>query len=71
MYVCNCNGLTQKDIATAIAAAGQTVSQVFLANGCKPQCGRCVLEIRALLRSTQTRPAGLSSSKPADGALAA
>ncbi|WP_404384224.1 bacterioferritin-associated ferredoxin [Caenispirillum salinarum] len=42
MYVCICNGLTDRDFTAAAQAGATTVSQAFKSLGEKPQCGRCV-----------------------------
>lgn len=41
MYVCICNGLTDKDFTRAAEAGATTIGQAFAHHGCKPQCGRC------------------------------
>lgn len=41
MYVCICNGLTDKDFTRAAQNGATTVPQAFKALGERPQCGRC------------------------------
>ncbi|EKV30149.1 hypothetical protein C882_4549 [Caenispirillum salinarum AK4] len=41
MYVCICNGLTDKDFTRAARAGATTVGQAFGVLGERPQCGKC------------------------------
>jgi bacterioferritin-associated ferredoxin len=53
MYVCLCNGLTDRDLRphTMGATGGRcSVSMVYQACGCRPQCGKCVPFVRQMLR---------------------
>ena len=49
MYVCLCNALTDRDLRPH-AVAGSSVSTVYRACGCQPQCGKCVPFVRQMLR---------------------
>ena len=49
MYVCLCNGLTDRDLRPHTAAGG-SVAMVYQACGCRPQCGKCVPFVRQMLR---------------------
>ncbi|NQW09074.1 MAG: (2Fe-2S)-binding protein [Alphaproteobacteria bacterium] len=49
MYVCLCNGFTDRCVRAAIDDGAGTVSQVFKTLGAAPQCGKCKDPIRALL----------------------
>lgn len=49
MYVCICNGLTDRDFRRAAASGAATVSQAFKVLGEKPQCGRCFSCAREVL----------------------
>jgi bacterioferritin-associated ferredoxin len=49
MYVCNCNGLTQRQVRQAIENQPGDVMSVYRYYECQPQCGRCVPEIREML----------------------
>ncbi|WP_372057281.1 (2Fe-2S)-binding protein [Tistrella mobilis] len=48
MYVCICNGLTERRVREA-AAGARSVSGVYRALGTRPQCGKCVDCVRAML----------------------
>ncbi len=49
MYVCNCNGLTKKQVREAIKNRPRDVEAVYRYYECQPQCGRCVPDIREML----------------------
>ena len=50
MYVCLCNGLTDRDLLPHTAAGIGSVAMVYQACGCRPQCGKCVPLVREMLR---------------------
>ena len=51
MYVCLCNALKESDIRKAIREQGPaTPDQVFDFLGVKPECRRCIPDIRHLMR---------------------
>jgi bacterioferritin-associated ferredoxin len=53
MYVCLCNGLTDRQVKQAAAAAGTIkTSSIYAACGCRAQCGQCVKALMSLLRGT-------------------
>src|SRR5688500_16826118 len=41
MYVCLCNALTDRDLLPHTATGNSSVSMVYQACGCRPQCGKC------------------------------
>ena len=45
MYVCNCNGVTDREVDEAIAAGARRPKDVLAHHGCEPCCGRCLPEI--------------------------
>ena len=49
MYVCNCNGLRERDVRAAIAAGASRPAQIFKACDAKPECARCVCDMRQML----------------------
>lgn len=49
MYVCNCNGIRERQVHAAIAAGARRPAEVFKSCGAKPQCARCVCDMRAML----------------------
>ena len=50
MYVCLCNALTDRDVSSHMAGGNCSVSMVYRACGCQPQCGKCVPFVRQMLR---------------------
>jgi bacterioferritin-associated ferredoxin len=51
MFVCLCNGLTDRDVRDS-AEAGCSVAMVYRSLGCQPQCGKCVPFVRDMLRQS-------------------
>jgi bacterioferritin-associated ferredoxin len=49
MYVCNCNGLTKRQVREAIEKRPRDVEAVYRYHDCQPQCGRCVPEVSEML----------------------
>ena len=49
MYVCNCNGLREKDVNRAINSGASTPKAVFSHCDSKAQCAKCVCEIREMI----------------------
>jgi len=50
MYVCLCNGITDRDFRAHANGEDRTVAMVYHALGKKPCCGKCVSFVRHLLR---------------------
>jgi bacterioferritin-associated ferredoxin len=53
MYVCNCNAIRERDVRSDIEAGATRPADVFKARGCKPQCARCVCEIREMIEAAR------------------
>lgn len=49
MYICLCNGLTDRDIRRAAAAGDGSVAQLYRSLGCAPRCGKCVPTVREMV----------------------
>ncbi len=64
MYVCLCNALTDRDLRPHIAGGSRSVSMVYRACGCQPQCGKCVPFVRQMLR--ENTDATLGQAEGAD-----
>lgn len=60
MYVCICNAISERTVRETIAAGCRSVSEVYRRQDCRPQCGRCVPEMRKMLRAE-------GAIKPANG----
>ena len=63
MYVCLCNGLTERQVRAAARAKGCSVASVHRALGVRVQCGKCVPMMRDILRdlAPDSAPAGLAA----------
>lgn len=53
MYVCICNGLTDRDFRSAAQNGATTVAKAFKALGEAPQCGRCFSCAREVIEATR------------------
>ena len=51
MYICLCNGFTDGKVPLVARNRECSVSEVYRALGCKPQCGKCVPFVRDLIRA--------------------
>jgi bacterioferritin-associated ferredoxin len=49
MIICVCRGLSDRQIAQAIADGVRRPGALFAAAGCKPQCGSCLAMIRTMM----------------------
>jgi len=53
MYVCNCNGIRERQVRDAIAAGARKPAEIFKACDAAAQCCRCVHEMRDMLVETR------------------
>ncbi|WP_375164594.1 bacterioferritin-associated ferredoxin [Temperatibacter marinus] len=53
MYVCLCNGITDRDVKSAIQSGANSVSRVYRSHDCKAQCGKCTCQIKDMIRGHQ------------------
>ena len=53
VYVCNCNGIRERQVRAAIEAGATRPAEVFKIHGCKVQCARCVCEMREMIDQSQ------------------
>lgn len=49
MYVCLCNGITDRQIAEAVAQGARSIEALRAATGCGSQCGSCLDHAAALI----------------------
>lgn len=52
MYVCNCNGIRERDVRIAIEQGATRAAEVFRHADCKPQCARCVCDMQCMVQET-------------------
>ncbi|GAK34287.1 (2Fe-2S)-binding protein [Iodidimonas nitroreducens] len=52
MYVCICNGLTEKRVLAAARETGErrSVGALYKKMGCKPQCGMCLTHAKTIIK---------------------
>ena len=53
MYVCNCNGLRQRDARPAIEAGATRPAEVFRHHRCQAQCAKCVCDLRKMIQDSR------------------
>jgi bacterioferritin-associated ferredoxin len=59
MYVCLCNGLTDRQVRGVAKVAGCSAASVHRSLGVRPQCGKCLPMMRQILRDlAQDSPDG-------------
>ena len=60
MYICNCNGINQRQVQAALEAGATRYTEVLDHYGCTPQCGKCQFEIdEAISAHTAAKPVSL------------
>lgn len=50
MYICLCHGFTDGDVRNAIDGGCRSVAAVYRHLADRPQCGKCVPEVRSMLQ---------------------
>ena len=55
MYVCICNGVTERDIRQVAEAGCRTVSELTMRTGCGATCGSCLEMAGELLAEVHRR----------------
>lgn len=53
VYVCNCNGIRERQVRQAILDGATRPRDVFARHGCQAQCARCVCEMRQMIEETR------------------
>jgi bacterioferritin-associated ferredoxin len=56
VYICLCNGFTDRQVRRSTEDGSVSVSQVYKALGCQPKCGKCVPIVRDMLKSVGILP---------------
>jgi len=49
VYVCNCNGIRERDVRAAIEQGAARPADIFRHAGCKPECAKCVCDMRCMI----------------------
>jgi bacterioferritin-associated ferredoxin len=63
MYVCLCNGFTDRDVKSAVAGGAQGVANVYDSLGAPAQCAKCSIHIREIIRQEKTTQTAEKISK--------
>lgn len=50
MYVCNCNGIREREVRAAIEAGAAKPVEIFRRHGCAAQCAKCVCDMRRMIQ---------------------
>ncbi|WP_411818926.1 (2Fe-2S)-binding protein [Hyphococcus formosus] len=58
MYVCICNALRDKELASASSDA-RNVAEVFRRCGRRPKCGKCLPDVAKLIEESRDRQNGI------------
>jgi len=70
MYVCLCHGLTERAVRGAIDDGCRSVAAVYRQLADRPQCGKCVPDVRGLLRECRNHASHGAASLAPLGAVA-
>ena len=54
MFICNCNGINQRQVQAALEAGASVYQEVLDHYGCVPQCGQCQSEINEAITARKT-----------------
>ena len=54
MYVCICNGVTERDIRQAAEAGCRSLPELTMRTGCGSTCGTCLETASALLEEVRS-----------------
>ena len=58
MYVCICNGVTDRDIRQAAEAGCRSLPELTMRTGCGSTCGSCLETAAAILESSHRGTSG-------------
>jgi len=53
MYVCNCNGIREREVHAAIERGAHRPADVFRTCGAQPQCAKCVCDMRRMIQCAE------------------
>ena len=53
MYVCNCNGIRERDVHAAIEAGAGRSAEIFRHCKAAPQCAKCVCDMQRMIRASE------------------
>lgn len=53
MYVCNCNGIREREVRAAIEQGASRPAEIFRRHGSSPQCAKCVCDMRCMIQESR------------------
>jgi bacterioferritin-associated ferredoxin len=53
VYVCNCNGIRERDAYAAIEAGANRPAEIFRHCQASPCCAKCVCDMRRMIQDAQ------------------
>ena len=53
MYVCNCNGISERAARAAIDAGASKPAEIFRRCQAHPRCAKCVCDMRRMILTTR------------------
>jgi bacterioferritin-associated ferredoxin len=53
MYVCNCNGIREREVRAAIDQGACRPADVFRRCGAEAQCAKCVCDMRRMIQNAE------------------
>ena len=53
VYVCNCNGIRERDARAAIESGASKPAEIFRQCDSAPRCGRCVCDMQRMIEGAQ------------------
>jgi len=62
LYVCLCNGFTERDVHRVLAEGASSPAKVYRALETAPQCGRCKSQIKDMLSEHGAKRGGAQGS---------
>ena len=53
MYLCNCNGIRERDAHAAISSGARRPADIFRHCQTSPRCAKCVCDMRRMIETNQ------------------
>jgi bacterioferritin-associated ferredoxin len=53
VYVCNCNGIREREVRAAIEAGAQRPAHIFRHCQRRPRCAKCVCDMQAMIEESK------------------
>ena len=53
MYVCNCNGIREREARVAIEQGASKPAEIFRHCQARPRCAKCVCDMRRMIQDSE------------------